>query len=277
MSDFAGKSVIVTGGGRGQGLVEARLFARRGAKVAICDVVAAEGEAAAALARSEGLDIVFQTLDVTSEADWQRVVDAVCVRTGRIDVLVNNAGILTRKTISECGLSDWQKVLAVNLTGAFLGIRAVTPVMRAQRSGAIANISSNSAFSGHADPAYTASKWGLRGLTKSAALEFASSGIRVNSVCPGLVLTELNQGGAHLQPMIDLTPLGRAVSPEQVAELVAFLASDAAQMITGEDIVIDGGFVHGAAYWSVATQAGRYPTAEQVAASGGGGAKDALS
>lgn len=258
MKDFDGKSVIVTGGGRGQGLAEAQLFASRGARVTICDVLADVGEQAAASARAEGLDVVFRVLDVASEDDWRRVAEEALARCGRIDALVNNAGVVCRKTISECTLADWQRVMSINLAGAFLGIRAVAPVMCAQGSGAIVNISSNSAYSGHYDPAYTASKWGLRGLTKSAALEFASRGVRVNAVCPGLVVTELNEGGAHLEPIIALTPMGRAVSVDEVAELVVFLASNAAGMITGEDIVIDGGFVHGAAYWQVATRTGRY-------------------
>jgi 3alpha(or 20beta)-hydroxysteroid dehydrogenase len=152
----------------------------------------------------------------------------------------------------------WRRVLDVNLTGSFLGIQKVAPQMCAQRSGAIVNIASNAAMSGHADPAYTASKWGVRGLTKSAALEFAAFNVRVNCVCPGLVLTDINRNAAHLQAMIGLTPLGRAAESSDIAALVAFLASDEARMITAEEIVVDGGFVVGAGYWKVSTEAGLY-------------------
>ena len=122
--------------------------------------------------------------------------------------------------------------------------------------GSIVNIASNSAFSGHYDPAYTASKWGLRGLTKTAAMEFVGKQIRVNAVCPGLVVTALNATSPHLGPMIDMTPMRRAGQPDEVASLVAFLASDEARFITGEDFLIDGGFTAGAAYRRVAVETG---------------------
>ncbi len=175
---------------------------------------------------------------------------------GRIDILVNNAGIINRSTVANTGLEAFERVLKVNLTGAFLGIQAVAPVMAESGGGAIVNISSNSGYSGHYDPAYTASKWGLRGLTKSAAMEFAGKNIRVNAVCPGLVVTGLNASSPHLKPMIEMTPMQRSGTPEEIAELVAFLASDAARFITGEDFVIDGGFTAGAAYRRVAVETG---------------------
>ena len=147
-------------------------------------------------------------------------------------------------------------MLDVNITGAFLGIKAAVPAMRRNGGGSIVNISSNSAFSGHYDPAYTASKWALRGLTRTAAMELVGDGIRVNSVCPGLVVTGLNASSPHLGPMIGMTPAARAGEPDEVAKLVAFLASDEAAFITGEDIVIDGGFTAGAAYRRVAVETG---------------------
>jgi 3alpha(or 20beta)-hydroxysteroid dehydrogenase len=259
MTSFEGKVVIVTGGARGQGLTEATLFAERGAAVAICDVLHEEGEAAVAELRAKGREVRYLPLDVTLADNWDRVVADVLRWKSRIDILINNAGIVARKTIVNYDEAAWRRVLDVNLTGSFLGIQKVAPQMCAQRSGAIVNIASNAAMSGHADPAYTASKWGVRGLTKSAALEFAAFNVRVNCVCPGLVLTDINRNAAHLQTMIGLTPLGRAAEPSDIAALVAFLASDEARMITAEEIVVDGGFVAGAGYWKVSTEAGLYP------------------
>jgi 3alpha(or 20beta)-hydroxysteroid dehydrogenase len=253
-----GKVAIVTGAARGQGLVEAEMLAGRGASVVLCDVLDAEGEAAASRLREAGHQALFVPLDVTSPAQWERAIVAATEWRGGIDILVNNAGILRRKTIAEASLDDWNAVLGVNLTGAFLGTKAATAAMVRRGGGAIVNIASNAAFSGHVDPAYTASKWGLRGLTRSTALEFASAGIRANAVCPGLVVTEFNRGAPHLAPMIGLTPAGRPVEAREVAALVCFLASDDAAMITGEDILIDGGFVMGAAYRATALAAGSY-------------------
>ncbi|KQT83853.1 glucose 1-dehydrogenase [Aurantimonas sp. Leaf443] len=250
-----GRVAIVTGGGRGQGAAEAALLAREGASVLIGDVLAQDGEAHAATLRAEGLDVRFQPLDVTDPEHWAQAVETCRAWKGRLDILVNNAGIINRTTVSSTGLAAFRRVLDVNLTGAFLGIQAVVPLM-AQGGGSIVNIASNSGFSGHYDPAYTASKWGLRGLTRSAALEFARAGIRVNAVCPGLVVTELNKDSPHLQPMIEMTPMRRSGAPQEIADLVLFLASDASGFITGEDIVIDGGFTAGAAYRRVAQETG---------------------
>ena len=255
MSDFAGKLVIVTGGARGQGEAEIRLFASKGAAVIIADVLVDEGEALAAELTKEGKEARFIRLDVTDPASWAAVIDLSKSWKGRLDVLVNNAGIINRTLVETTSLEAWERVLRVNLTGSFLGIQAVSPLM-VETGGAIVNISSNSGYSGHYDPAYTASKWGLRGLTKSAAMELAPKNIRVNAVCPGLVVTGLNASSPHLKPMIGITPLKRAGKPEEIADLVFFLSSDASSFITGEDFVIDGGFTAGAAYRRVATETG---------------------
>lgn len=256
MTKLENRVALVTGAGRGQGETEARMLAEAGAAVLICDVLEAEGQLLAETLQAEGFQVRFQKLDVSSEADWQQAVDVARTWQGRLDILVNNAGIINRKPISETSLDAWNRLMAINLTGAFLGIKACVPLMQESGGGSIVNISSNSAFSGHYDPAYTASKWGLRGLTRTAAMEFVTSGIRINSVCPGLIVTGLNANAPHLQPMIDLTPMRRSGTPEEVAQLVLFLASDASSFITGEDFVIDGGFTSGAAYRRVSVESG---------------------
>jgi NAD(P)-dependent dehydrogenase (short-subunit alcohol dehydrogenase family) len=259
MPELHGKVAIITGGARGQGAAEAALFAQAGATVAICDVLEAEGNALANELTAKGHACRFFRHDVTSEASWAQVTSEVGAWTGGIDILINNAGIINRKGVVDTALADWSRLLQVNLTGAFLGIQAVEPTMCKRGGGAIVNISSNSAFSGHYDPAYTASKWGLRGLTRSAAMELVTDKIRVNSVCPGLIVTALNAGSPHLEPMIRMTPMQRAGTPEEVAQLVLFLASDASSFITGEDFLIDGGFTAGAAYRRVAVETGIFP------------------
>ncbi|WP_158811791.1 SDR family NAD(P)-dependent oxidoreductase [Beijerinckia sp. L45] len=267
MTQFAGQTAIVTGGSRGQGAAEAHLLAREGAAVAICDVLVPEGEALAEQFRAEGFLARFYHLDVTAPENWASVVADVLAWQGRIDILVNNAGIINRTGVLATEPAAWSRVIEVNLTGAFLGIQAVVPAMRRQGRGAIVNIASNSGFSGHYDPAYTASKWGIRGLTKSAAMEFVADGIRVNCICPGLVITGLNATSPHLGSMIGMTPMKRAGAPDEIAKLVRFLASEDSSFITGEDFVIDGGFTAGAAYRQVAVQTGLLsdaPAPEQV-------------
>ena len=259
MARLDGKVAIVTGGARSQGEAEARLFAASGAAVAICDVLEAEGQALAEELAAAGHKARFWRLDVASETDWAAVTRDILAWQGRIDILINNAGIVNRTTIETTTLEAWNRLLSINLTGALLGIQAVVPAMRRAGGGAIVNISSNSAFAGHYDPAYTASKWALRGLTRSAAMEFVTDGIRVNSVCPGLVMTGLNKGATHLEPMIRLTPMGRSGTCEEVAELVLFLVGDGSRFITGEDFTIDGGFTAAAAYRHVAVEAGFLP------------------
>lgn len=254
--ELAGKLAIVTGGARGQGEAEVRLFASQGATVIIADVLKAEGEALAKALTEQGHAARYIEHDVTSPVSWAKVVGLARDWQGRIDILVNNAGIINRSTVTSTELEAWERLLKVNLTGAFLGIRAVSDLMAENGGGSIVNISSNSAFSGHYDPAYTASKWGLRGLTRSAAMELAAKAIRVNAVCPGLVVTGLNASSPHLKPMIEMTPMKRSGAPEEIAELVLFLASTRSAFITGEDFVIDGGFTAGAAYRRVAVDTG---------------------
>lgn len=259
MQRLDGKVAIITGGARGQGAVEARLLVENGCAVVVADVLEQEGLALERELAASGHAFRFISLDVTSPEGWASVVRETFAWKGRIDILVNNAGIINRTGVADTTPEKWSRLLEVNLTGAFLGIQAVAPAMKAAGGGAIVNISSNSGFSGHYDPAYTASKWGLRGLTRSAAMELVTDGIRVNAVCPGLIVTALNQNAPHLEPMIRMTPMGRAGTADEVAQLVLFLVSDASSFITGEDFLIDGGFISGAAYRRVAAETGLLP------------------
>ncbi|MDB5846707.1 MAG: cyclopentanol dehydrogenase [Rhodoferax sp.] len=255
MQRLDGKVALITGAGGGQGAEEARLFAREGAAVAVCDIQFDAARAVCEAIVAEGGAAVALHLDVADAAGWQRAVDAVMAWRGRLDVLVNNAGIILRTGVAATPVDRWRHLLDINLTGAFLGIQTCAPHMKAGgHGGSVINISSIAGLAGYTDVAYSASKWGLRGLTKSAAIELADDDIRVNAICPGLIVTPLNEGGAHLAPFKRMIPLGRAGTTDEVASLALFLASDDARYITGADIAIDGGFTAGAAARRIAQE-----------------------
>lgn len=247
---LAGKTALITGASGGQGAAEARLFAQEGARVVLCDVQDAAGEAMAKSIRDAGGTAEYRRLDVASEVEWKAVVDATVAAHGGLQVLVNNAGIALRGvTLETTTLAAWQRVLDVNLTGPFLGIRAVVPAMRAGGGGSIVNTGSIAGMVGHFATAYSSSKWGLRGLTKSAAQEFASVGIRVNAVHPGIVQTPIVTGSDDfIEAMQWMTPLGRVATSEEIAAVVLFLACDESGYITGIDVPVDGGFSETGAY-----------------------------
>jgi len=241
MCRLAGKVAIITGASRGMGAHEARLFAREGAAVVVCDLLDARGEAVAAEIVAAGGRAIYRHLDVTDEAAWSAAVANAVEWQGRLDILLNNAGINIRGNIVELLPTDWARVLGVNLSGPLLGMRAAVPAMQAAGGGSIVNIASVAGIRASRSAAYTASKWALRGLSRVAAVEFAASRIRVNTVCPGVVPTELNAGQPYLALATKRTPLRRLAGAEDVARAALFLASDDAAFITGTDVIVDGG------------------------------------
>lgn len=250
MARLDGKVAIITGGARGMGAATSRVFVEAGAKVAIADVL---DEAGAALAAELGDAARFYHLDVTSEQAWAEVVAAVEADLGPIDVLVNNAGVLMFKSLMQTSLEDYRRVLDVNLVGEFLGIKAVAAGMIRRGKGAIVNISSVDGMKGaNGLAAYASSKWGVRGLTKVAAMELGHLGIRVNSVHPGGVDTIMTNFEGVPREKVDERfhniPLQRVGAPEEVARATLFLASDEASYMAGAEIVVDGGMVTGQYY-----------------------------
>ncbi|MCP8939964.1 SDR family oxidoreductase [Alsobacter sp. SYSU M60028] len=245
MGRLNGKVALISGAARGQGAHEARLFVAEGASVVIGDVLADEGRA---LADELGASALFVELDVTSEASWTNAVRAAESRFGRLDILVNNAGILRRATIEESSVEEFDRVIAVNQRGVFLGMKAAVRLMK-RTGGSIVNISSTAgmkAAAGHV--AYVGSKFAVRGMTKVAAIEFAKYGIRVNSVHPGLIGTDMIRDRFDDAGMAAFTAnqlVNRPGTVEDVANLVLFLASDDSAFSTGAEFMCDGGYTVG--------------------------------
>lgn len=241
-----GKVAIVTGAASGMGAATARLFAREGAKVVVADMLEHEGRG---IAGEIGAAAAFERLDVADEANWQAVVAATVQRFGGLDVLVNNAGISGSAYADLFDTAAWHKVMDVNATGTFLGMKYAVPAMKARGGGSIVNLSSISGFVGQAriHMSYNASKGAIRIMTKSAAVQFGRDRIRVNSVHPGW-MPPMRTSGATADPalrakMMELIPLGRPGEVDEVANAVLFLASDEASYITGTELVVDGGFL----------------------------------
>ena len=239
MGRLAGRVALVTGAAspRGQGAAEARLLAREGAAVILADVADEEGERTTA---AIGPAATYRHLDVTNEEEWAEIATWILERHGRIDVLVNNAGIWLSKPLEDTTLADYRRVIDINQVGVFLGMRAVVRAMRAAGRGSIVNISSLAGLRGAQVPlAYAASKWAVRGMSRQAAAELAPHGIRVNAVFPGYVDTGMIDAG-H-QEIAQRVPLGRRLAtPDEVAEVVVFLASDESSYMSGAELVVDG-------------------------------------
>ncbi len=246
--DFTGKVAVVTGGGSGIGAATCRAFAIQGAHVAVVDRDGAAAQRVAAEIAGNRGNATAHPLDVTDRQGFSALTAQIAAAAGGIDILVNGAGVTVRRMIAEMGAEDWDRVLAVNLTGAFNGIQAVLPYLRARGGGAIVNIASIAgqriSFGGTAN--YSASKAGLLGLTRHAAFELAPDHIRVNAVCPGATATGF--GGA--MPTAESKaergakiPLGRMCEPEDIADPILFLAGEAARMVTGVALTVDGGLL----------------------------------
>ena len=246
MGRLEGKSCLISGGSKGLGAAQARLFAREGARVAVGDILESDGGRLVDELRTSGADSVFLRLDVTSEADWEGAVGAVMCELGTLDVLVNNAGIYNRALVEDTTLEEWERVMDVNSTGVFLGTKHAIPAMRRSGGGSIVNMSSVAGLVGsRTQTVYNASKGAVRLLTKSTAVQYAADGIRANSVHPGVIETDMMKEVVRTDEeratRMSLTPIGRFGTAEDVANGVLFLASDEASYVTGAELVIDGG------------------------------------
>lgn len=260
---WVNKTFIVTGGARGQGAAEVNRLLRLGANVVVIDPLAPDSpDWAIDRSRADHLKIVSGS--VAEEATWLEALDAVKALGSPLSGLVNNAGITLRKTVTETTLAEWENLLSVNLTGAFLGIRMTAPAMEAGAS--IVNVSSTAGLTGYFSAVYTASKWALRGLAKAAAIELAPRKIRVNTICPGLIDTPMinrpnagynaNQASAFFEGNRAMTPLGRGADPDEVAGAVIFLLGPDSRFITAADLAVDGGMIGAGIYSQIGRQVG---------------------
>jgi cyclopentanol dehydrogenase len=246
MGRLDGKVALISGGARGQGACEARMFCEEGAQVVIGDIIDDEGRKVASDLKAAGLDATYVHLDVTKASDWLVAVGAAEGQYGKLNVLVNNAGILVRKGIEETTEEEWDHIMAVNVKGVFLGTKAVLPAMRRAGGGSIVNLSSTAGLVGsNTSAAYTATKGAVRLFTKATAVQHVHENIRCNSVHPGPIATdmiaELKGDADEWALRLQRLPMQREGAPEEVAYGVIYLASDESSYMTGSELVIDGG------------------------------------
>jgi NAD(P)-dependent dehydrogenase (short-subunit alcohol dehydrogenase family) len=247
MARLAGKVALISGGARGQGAVETKLFAQEGAKVVFGDILDEEGKRVEEEIHAQGGDAIYVHLDVTRAQDWQRALQTAESQYGRLDILVNNAGIAIRGTIEETSEEDWDRLMAINLKGVFLGTKYALPAMRRAGGGSIINISSGAGIAPApgTSAAYAASKGGVRLFSKATAVQHAKDNIRCNSVHPGPIDTPMVRGPqtdpGRLAELTGRVPLGRLGTSEEIAYGVLYLASDESSYVTGSELVIDGG------------------------------------
>lgn len=250
MSRFTGRSVLVTGAGSGMGRAHVMTLVKAGATVWATDVDASAVDAVAGAAQDLGGTCHALALDVADPTQWEHVANQVA-QAGPLHGLVNNAGISFRRGICETSVEEWHRVMDVNLSSVFYGMKFLAEPLAAARGASVVNVSSIAGMVGYFSATYGASKWGVRGLSKTGAMEFADRGIRVNSVHPGLVDTPLLHSGpdtSFVDESLRSVPAGRVAAPEEIAEVVAFLLSDDASYINGTEIVVDGGLVSGGLY-----------------------------
>jgi len=244
---LAGKVALISGGARGQGAAETRLFIQEGASVVFGDILDDEGKKVEAEIRAAGGQATYVHLDVTREADWRAAVATAVERYGKLTVLVNNAGILLRARIEDTSEADWDRIMAINVKGVFLGTKCAIPAMRKAGGGSIVNISSTAGLVGspQGTAAYTATKGAVRLFTKSTAIQHARDNIRANSVHPGPIATDMiadtMANAEHWKERLRRLPMGRVGTVDEVAYGVLYLASDEASYVTGSELVIDGG------------------------------------
>ena len=241
-----GKVALITGGARGQGEAEARLFAQEGAKVVMADILDVEGAKLAAEIGELGGDALFVHLDVTNEHDWQNAISATLAKFGKLDVLVNNAAAWRGGQVEDTTAEHWDAIMEVNAKGVFLGTKLAIPEMRKAGCGSIINISSTAGLVGSVtSTAYSASKGAVRLLTKSTAIQYAAEGIRANSIHPGPIDTPMGDqvwpDAGSKEEVVDRTPVGRMGVPKDIAYGALYLASDESSFVTGSELVIDGG------------------------------------
>ena len=241
------KVALISGGAKGMGAVEAKLFAKEGAKVVIGDVLEAEGKQIEAAINETGGECLFVPLDVTDENQWNEAVAATLGRFGKLDILINNAGIFRTGAVEETSSAEWDQVMDINAKGVFLGAKAAIPAMREAGGGSIINLSSVAGLVGAAySSAYSASKGAVRLFTKSTAIQYATDGVRCNSIHPGVIQTDMTKeaiaDSQFKAQRLNPTPLARLGQPEDVAYGALYLASDESSFVTGAELVIDGGW-----------------------------------
>ena len=247
MGRLDGKVALISGGARGQGAEEARLMAEEGAKVVFGDILDDQGKQVEAEITESGLNATYVHLDVTRESDWQAAVETAVGKYGGLHILVNNAGILIRKSIEETTEEEWDRIMAVNVKGVFFGTKHSIPAMRNSGGGSIVNISSTAGLVGSLEgsPSYTATKGAVRLFTKTTAIQYAKDGIRCNSVHPGPIDTEMIRDTIadpeRWAERLRRLPMGRVGTATDIAYGVLYLASDEASFVTGTELVIDGG------------------------------------
>ena len=237
MGRLDGKICLITGAARGQGAAEAALFSSEGATVWMVDVLDEPGEA---LAASTGAE--YRHLDVTDESGWQSVVTELLAKSGGLHVLINNAGIFPLNRMVNTSVEEFNRVMAVNALGVFLGMKSCTPALIESGNSSIVNISSVAGMRASVGSfAYGASKWAVRGMTKTAAVELGRKGVRVNSIHPGVIDTPMVEDIPNIDKVVRRAPLGRAAQADEVAKLALYLASDESSYSTGSEFIVDGG------------------------------------